>query len=115
MREKDDLLMKDIGVAGPELERRLSASIRVEDGLVTVKDPLLGSIQSHFLPATTPWVLSCGIGGISVAFGTSISGDGTSVGNDVEVRLGYAMFDEKACAVLGPRLGKQLRAILETH
>jgi hypothetical protein len=113
MRETDEALFKDIGLAGRELERRLLMRISAQDGIVTVREPDLGYLYSHYLPATSPWVLTCGITGMSIVLGSSVSGDGTSVGNDVEVRLAYATLDEKACAVLGPQLAKRLRAILE--
>ena len=62
------------------------------------------------LSPNTPWILSCGVG-ISIVFGSSISGDASSISNDVEVRLAYNTVDESTCAALGPRLGKRLNAI----
>jgi hypothetical protein len=106
----DAELMLDIGRAGTELERRLSESVRAQDGLVIVHDPVTGKYISYVLSPNTPWVLSCGVG-ISIVFGSSVSGAEGSTSNDVEASLAYNTVDQRACAVLGPRLGKRLNAI----
>jgi hypothetical protein len=119
MLEADALLLKDIGRAAPELERRLMASIQVQDGLLLVRDPVLGGFgELYVLPANSSWVLSCGIAGLSVVFGNSVSGasvsgESTSLGNDIELRLVLASIDKKDCANLGLRLGKRLKATLQ--
>jgi hypothetical protein len=110
---EDVALLQDVTRAGPELERRLMASIRVQDGLLLVNDPVIGHLVSYVMPANSPWVLSCGIG-LSVVFGNSVSGERSSVGNDVEVRLTQEIVAQKDCAVLGPRLGRHLMAIQGT-
>jgi hypothetical protein len=117
-RDADALLLKDVVLAGPELEQRLTASIQVQDGLIIVHDPVIGQIESYVLPASSSWTISCGFAGLSVALGNSvsggsISGEATSLGNDIELRLAEARIDQKDCAVLGPRLGKRLKAILQ--
>src|SRR5262249_47974867 len=99
---------------GPELERRLRASISVQEGLLVVRDPIIGKFQSYFLPSTSPWVIHCG-SGLSIVFGTSVTGYGSQTGNDVEVDLLYGVIDEKSCATLGPRIGKQLKSMLESE
>jgi hypothetical protein len=48
---------------------------------------------------------------ISIVFGSSVSGAEGSTSNDVEASLAYNTVDQRACAVLGPRLGKRLNAI----
>ena len=103
-------LMLDIGRAGTELERRLSEIVRVQDGVVIIHSPVTGKFMLEVLSPNTPWILSCGVG-ISIVFGSSISGDASSISNDVEVRLAYNTVDESTCAALGPRLGKRLNAI----
>jgi hypothetical protein len=103
-------LMLDIGRAGTELERRLTESVRAQDGIVIVHNPGTGKYMSQVLSPNTPWVLSCGAG-ISIVFGSSVSGAEGSTSNDVEVNLAYNAVDERDCAVLGPRLGKRLNAI----
>jgi hypothetical protein len=103
-------LMLDIGRAGIELERRLSEAVRAQDGIVVIHNPMIGQFVSQVLSPNTPWVLSCGAG-ISIVFGSSVSGYEGSTSNDVEVQLAYSTVDENACATLGPRLGKRLNAI----
>jgi hypothetical protein len=114
-RDEDAALLKDIGRAGPELERRLLQSLKVEDGLIFVRDPnpVLARVASFVLPASSPWVISCGISGISVTFGSAISGDGSSVSNDVELFLARTIIEPDDCGVLGSRLGKRLKAVLQ--
>jgi hypothetical protein len=104
-------LMLDAARAGNELERRLTEAVRAQEGVVIFHDPLTGKFFLHVLSPNTQWVLTCGVGGISVAFGSSVSGDSTSMGNDVEFRVAYNTVDEGTCASLGPRLGKRLNAI----
>ncbi|MDE5465218.1 hypothetical protein [Bradyrhizobium sp. CSS354] len=103
-------LMRDINRASAELERRLTDAVRAENGVVIIHDPIMGKFFSFVLSPNSPWVLSCGAG-LSVVFGTSVSGHEGSAGNDVEIRLAYSTVDEKDCAVLGPRLGKRLNTI----
>jgi hypothetical protein len=112
MMDEDRALLKDIGRAGPEIARRLIKSVSVQDGLVIVRDPLTAGFFTYVLPASSPWIVSCGVG-LSVIFGSAVSGDGSSVGNEVEVRLVTAPVDQNACAVLAPQLGKRLKAMLQ--
>jgi hypothetical protein len=107
--DADALLLKDIEQAGPELEKRLMAGIRIQDGLIIVQEPPIGF---YVLPANSPWMLSCGIG-ISVVFGSSVNGDSTSVGNEVELHLARSFISQKDCGVIGPRLGKRLKSALQ--
>jgi hypothetical protein len=111
--DQDAALLKNLGNAGLELERRLQKGMSVDDGLVFVRDPLMGSIASYVLPTSSPWVISCGVVGISVLFGTAVSGDGSSVGNDVEIHLASTFVNQDQCAVLTPPLGRQLKLMLE--
>ena len=86
-------LMLDIGRAGTELERRRSEAVRAQDGIVIIHDPVTGRFMSQVLSPNTPWVLSCGVG-ISIVFGSSVSGYEGSTNNDVEVRRAYNTVDE---------------------
>ena len=106
----DAALMLDLDRAGKELERRLMDAVRAQDGLVIVHDPVIGKYFLEVLSPNTQWILTCGAG-ISVVFGSSVSGQEGSTGNNVEINLAYNAIDEKDCAVLGPQLGKRLRAI----
>jgi hypothetical protein len=74
-------LMLDIGRAGTELERRLSENVRAQDGIVIIHSPMTGRFMSQVLSPNTPWVLSCGVG-ISIVFGSSVSGDASSISNE---------------------------------
>lgn len=112
MADQDAALFKDIERAGPELERRLLASVSVQDGLVLVHDPIMGKVVSYVLPTSSPWVISCGIG-LSVIFGSAVSGDGSSIGNEVEIHLSLDFIEQDKCAVLAPRLGRRLKALLQ--
>jgi hypothetical protein len=110
--EAEELLLKDVARAGSELEQRLTASIQAQDGLLIVHDPVMGQVVSYVLPANSSWFIRCGIG-LSVVLGNGVTGDGSSVGNDINLHLLYGIIDQKDCAVLGPRLGKRMRAILQ--
>jgi hypothetical protein len=114
MMDEDTALLKDPARAESELERRLLASVQIENGILAVLDPITGSIETDFLPTTVPWVLKCGMGGLSIVFGNSISGDGSHTANDVEVNLSFGSADKQTCAVLGPRLAGRLKALLQT-
>jgi hypothetical protein len=59
---EDAALLKDVGRASAELERRLLKSVSVQDGLVIIREPLSAGFFTYVLPATSPWVISCGIG-----------------------------------------------------
>jgi hypothetical protein len=107
----DTDLMRDISRAGTELERRLNEVVRAQDGVVIARDPIIGEYFLRVLSPNSPWVLTCGAGGISIVFGASVTGHEGSTSNDVEINLAYNNVDEKDCAVLGVRLGKRLNAI----
>jgi hypothetical protein len=106
----DAELMLDIARAGIELERRLTETVHAQDGVVIIHGPITGKFMSQVLSPNTPWVLNCGAG-ISIVFGSSVSGAEGSTSNDVEVFLAYNSVGEKDCIALGPRLGKRLNAI----
>jgi hypothetical protein len=106
----DTYLMRDINRAGTEFERRLTESVRTQDGVVIIRDPIIGKYFLQVLSPNSPWILTCGAG-ISIVFGASVSGHEGSTSNDVEINVAYNTVDEKDCAVLGPRLGKRLNAI----
>jgi len=109
----EQALMADPERAGPELERRLMENINVQDGLLIVRAPIIGDFESFVLPTTAPWVLRCGIG-LKFVFGSSFSGEGSSIDSEVQTTLTTAIIDKQNCAVLGPRLGKRLKALLQS-
>ena len=115
--DADAVLLKDIASAGLEFERRLTTSISVEDGLLIVRDPIMGKFELNVMPANSPWVISCGYG-LSVVLGTTVSGisirgENTNLGNDIQLQLTEAKIDQKDCDVLGRLLGKRLKIILQ--
>ena len=72
--DPDIELLKDIGQAATEFERRLVSSVSVQDGLIVVRATSLD--DTYVLPDNSPWVISCGREGIWVTFGNAISGGG---------------------------------------
>jgi hypothetical protein len=111
--DEEAALLKDIQRAMPELERRLRERMSVQDGLILVIDPE-GLVTSYVLPTNSPWVISCGFG-LSVVFGTAVSGDGSSVDNDVKIHLTQSLVTQDACSVLAPQLGRRVRDMLREH
>jgi hypothetical protein len=107
--DPDMELMKDAGTAGPELEKRLADSISVQDGLIIVR----ATRDMHVLPDNSPWVITCGSEGVSVTFGSAVSGDGSYVGNDVELDLTMIFIGQADCGTLAPQLGRRLKAMLQ--
>jgi hypothetical protein len=107
--DPDMELMKDAGTAGPELEKRLADSISVQDSLIIVR----ATRDMHVLPDNSPWVITCGSEGVSVTFGSAVSGDGSYVGNDVELDLTMIFIGQADCGTLAPQLGRRLKAMLQ--
>jgi hypothetical protein len=108
--KSETALMADPERAGPELERRLTDSVRADGGLLLVHSR--GGIL-YVLPATTPWTLDCFFAGMSIEFGNSITGDNSDTSNDVIVNLTTGQIDQRNCDILGPRIGKRLLAMIE--
>jgi hypothetical protein len=109
--DPDIELMNDAGTAGPELEKRLVASVSVQDGLIIVRTPSSG--DTYVLPDNSPWVITCGSQGVSVTFGSAVSGGGSYVGNDVELDLTMTVIGQTDCGTLAPQLGRRLKAMLQ--
>ena len=109
--DPDIELMNEPGTAGPELEKRLVASVSVQDGLIIVRAP--SSRETHVLPDNSPWVITCGSEGVSVTFGSAVSGDRSYVGNDVELDLTMTFIGQADCGTLAPQLGRRLKAMLQ--
>jgi hypothetical protein len=109
--DPDIELMNDVGTAGPELERRLFASVSVQDGLIVVRPPSPG--DTYVLPDNSPWIITCGREGVSVTFGNAVSGDGSYVGNDVQLDLTMTFIGQTDCATLATQLGRRLKTMLQ--
>ena len=104
-------LMNEPVTAGPELEKRLVASVSVQDGLIIVR--ALSSGDTYVLPDKSPWVITCGSEGVSVTFGSAVSGDRSYVSNDVELNLTMIFISQANCGTLAPQLGRRLKAMLQ--
>jgi hypothetical protein len=109
--DPDIELMNEPGTAGPELEKRLVASVSVQDGLIIVRALLSG--DTYVLPDNSPWVITCGSEGVSVTFGSAVSGDRSYVSNDVELDLTMIFISQANCGTLAPQLGRRLKAMLQ--
>jgi hypothetical protein len=94
--------------AGRELEKRLVASVSVQEGLIIVRAP--SSRDTYVLPDNSPWVITCGSQGVSVTFGSAVSGDRSYVGNDIELDLTMIVISQANCGTLAPQLGRRLKA-----
>jgi hypothetical protein len=115
----EEQLLSDPSRATSELIRRLRASVKMREGLLTV-DPFATSGPPDWtpvdvgelfvLPRNSPWLIDCGAG-ITVVFGSSVSGTGEEVANDVKVLLAYGPVPKQRCEMLGPAIGKEIQAI----
>jgi hypothetical protein len=112
-READAPLFEDVERASIELERRLLESVQPQDGLLIVREPFVGQFYTYVLPPNSPWVISCGIGGLSIVLGNSVGGGEltSGVSNEIELHLTYGKIEQKNCAILAPRIGKRLKAM----
>ena len=109
--DPDIELMNEPVTAGPKLEKRLVASVSVQDGLIIVR--ALSSGDTYVLPDNSPWVITCGSEGVSVTFGSAVSGDRSYVSNDVELNLTMIFMSQANCGTLAPQLGRRLKAMLQ--
>ena len=109
--DPDIELMNEPVTAGPELEKRLVAGVSVQDGLIIVR--ALSSGDTYVLPDNSPWVIRCGSEGVSVTFGSAVSGDRSYVSNDVELNLTMIFISQANCGTLAPQLGRRLKAMLQ--
>jgi hypothetical protein len=103
-------LLSDPSKAGPELIRRIRASVKMRDGLVVV-DPLF-TPGIYVIPANSSWAVNCG-NGITAIFGNSGSGRADGSDADVKVWLAYAPLSKPECETLALIVGREIRAILD--
>jgi hypothetical protein len=106
-------LLANPATAIPELLRRLRAAVSMRDGLIVIQSPL-SLLQTAILPASTPWVVVCGVG-ISVHFGSAVAEhDGSvAVADVLNVPLVFGVIVPKeTCAELGPAVGKEIQTII---
>jgi hypothetical protein len=105
----DAELLSDSSKAIPELIRRVRASVKMRDSLIMVEAPLTPSLS--VLPATSPWLVNCGIG-ITAVFGNSVSGGSDSVDDDVKVWLAYVPVSKQDCETYATTVGKEIQTII---
>jgi hypothetical protein len=92
-----------------ELKRRLDRSLEMTDGFLTVYDLGTDKLNRHVLPTTSSWSINCGFG-FSIVFGSAISGDRDSVGNDVKLNLAMAgVIPKETCDIAGLAIARDLR------
>ena len=108
--EADKQLLADPAHAGPEIERRLRAQLKVTDGLLIVRNPASG-FATYILPANSSWVVSCGLSGITIDFGNAVSPDEPGNVAHLDLALGAGV-SSKVCDEVGPMVGKTLQSIL---
>jgi hypothetical protein len=90
----------------------LRAAVSMRDGLIVIQSPL--SLEMAILPASTPWVVICGVFGISVHFGSAVAEHDSSVAvaDMLNVPLVFVTIPKETCAELGPALGKEIQTII---
>ena len=95
-----------------EFLRHLRASVKMVQGFLMVDTPL--KVELALLPPNSPWVIQCGAG-MSVIFGSAVTGSSGDVSNEVEVRLALVPLTKERCQELAPLIGKEVQAILDGH
>lgn len=109
LQADQELVKGDVGRVEVELESRLRKAVVMQNGLMIIHNPADAGTDMHVLPLSTPWMLNCGLVGIRAVFGSSVTGDNSSVQNDVEVVLTPAGVDQAVCDVLAPKLAHVLQ------
>jgi hypothetical protein len=104
----DQQMVQDPVRTGVELEGRLRRAVSLQNGLLIIHNPYEAGLTMHVLPPAAPRMLSCGLVGVSVVFGTSVTGDRDSVQHELELVLTPAGVAPNVCETLAPRLGRVL-------
>jgi hypothetical protein len=86
-----------------DMQRVLREQIRYQNGLLVFRDK--GGVT--VAPATIPWTLDCGEGGVGVTLG---SGTGDTE-NGLAISLATGPMTEEQCQTLAPSLGAAMLAI----
>ena len=108
-------LPSDREKAGAVLVSRLTESLTRSGNLLVVQDKgFVGTIDSTYvMPSAAAWTVECGIVGVDVTFGNTISAgvDGGG-GNDVILTLSMAPEkDPQRCAYLAALVGRALEKV----
>ena len=94
--------------------RQLRTQVKIVDGLLVIEDQLLPELSMSILPRNSPWVVNCGVG-LSVVFGTAVSGSSGDVSNDAKVTFTLMLIAKDRCKELAPLIAKELQLILNGH
>jgi hypothetical protein len=109
-RIEEERLVHEPLRAAPVLIRHLRDAVQVQDGVLIVE----GDYDLHLLPLKSPWVVNCGLLGMSVVFGNSVGGD-ESARNDITVILTQASVEKTHCHTLVPAVGNEIKTVLTEH
>ncbi len=109
-RQADTALLANITQAGAEFRRRLRERVAMQDGLLLVRESYSSSSSTLFgFPASSsPWLVACGLFGLTVTFGAGTS----EQGGVVDVGLSRAMLNDEQCNKLVPFLGREVAGII---
>jgi len=113
-REKDSALMSDPASAILELEARLSSWVEVKNGVAVFSGARVGKSEYivHAVPATTPWLLTCGPDGVTVKFTAWAAQDEDSERDPLAKSLTEVALTNEQCKPLMGPLGERLMVIL---
>ena len=107
-------MLSDANRSNESYLQQLHSSMKVSDGFLTIEGIILPGVV--VLPSNSGWTVSCGISGLAVAFGGSVSGnvDGGSgsTENDAKVDLSLIPLSLERCREIAPQIGREVRAIL---
>lgn len=110
-------VMKTPSLAVPEIERRLSGWLTVDNGVLIVRDA--NNHQVHALPAASPWLVTCGRLGIEIRLGhwfelepSRYEGAGPITNELVTGQLTTIALTEEECRLLVSAVGQKMLALL---
>ena len=69
-------------------------------------------LRMTLLPTKSDWTVSCGLTGLSVAFGSTVTGSADGVKNNAEITLALGPIQKDKCRELAPLIGKEVQQIL---
>ena len=104
-------LSKSPAQAEQDLESRLAQALQVRDGIVILRDPVLGGMHASIFPANTTWTIDCGIN-FSIAFGNAVSSNASGAVRGTDLVLVTGIVPKETCDFVGPTFAKHLQAVL---
>src|SRR5258708_8646908 len=106
-RTEEERLVHDPLRAAPILTQRLRDAVQMRDGVLMVDS----DSDLYLLPMNSPWVVNCGVLGISAIFGNSVGADEIAR-NDTTVILNQPTADKTHCRTLSPPVRTSIHATL---